>query len=121
MLLVKVFKDNKEIIKSSFLQIKNIEKYLYDIVGENIFVYISKEDYSSLLKCVTDNIPITNFDDVVGENPKVSLLDILSKEVVFVKYNNKSDIRNINDLRKNFVQENFHVEIEKLPKELRYK
>jgi len=99
----------KEILINSAAKLENI---LYNEVQSKIFVYLSKEKYKKLNKEITEQIDETSFEDITpknGEPPKVTLEDILSKKVVFVKYNNKEEIQEINNFREKVTKEKAYI------------
>ncbi len=87
--------------KVSETEIKNerLESTLYHLVNNNLFVFISKKDYENLDEKTTKEIDNISLENIQSNENKITLEDILKKKVVFVKYNNKNEIKEIIKMR----------------------
>jgi len=93
----------------TFMAGNDISNFLYDVLKRKIFIFITKEDYANLPRETSVEIDKCSFEKL-SEEKKITLFDILKKDVVYVKYNNKAEIKEILDLRKKFVSdENYGI------------
>ena len=89
---------------------KDLEEIQNGLVKyNNIFVYIKKELYEKLSDESKIIIDETSFDDIQGENPRVTLNEILEKDIVYVKYSNTNEIQTIQEFRKPYNNINYGI------------
>jgi len=88
----------------TFIAGNEITDFLYSILKRKIFIFITKEDYANLPRETSTDIDKYSFEKL-SEEKKITLFDILKKDVVYVKYNNKVEIKEILNLRKHFVND----------------
>jgi hypothetical protein len=99
----KLFYKN-EIFITTFIAGSGLSNTINNIINEKLFVFINKNDYKILPEDMANEIDNKSFDDFQGENPEMTLHDLLNKDIVYVKYNNKNEINEILDLRFNFIK-----------------
>ena len=88
---------------------------IFDITKEQTFVYINQETYNKLPQDIINEMSEYNFEDTIpqnGEEPKITLEEILQKKVVFVKSTKPEEIDLINSLRIEFTKEDSYIIIE---------
>jgi len=88
----------------TFIAGNDINNFLYGVLERKIFIFITKEDYANLPRETSTEIDKNSFEKL-SEEKKITLFDILDKDVVYVKYNNDVEIKEILDLRKKFVDD----------------
>jgi len=105
---------------TSFIDGTGITENISFMVPEKTFIFISKEDYNNFSKPLSDEIDEDSFEKLSQEN-EISIQDILDKQIVYVKYNQKEDIQTILDYRAKFTDESAYAFLTLEVKELKYK
>jgi len=99
----KLFHNNSEFI-TTFIAGSGISDNINNIIDEKLFVFIDKEDYIRLPLNMIEEIDEKSFNDFQGNNPAMTLSELLNKDIVYVKINNKKEINKILELRTNFTK-----------------
>jgi len=88
---------------------------IYKIVGNKVFIYITKELYESTLPSIKEELNNISLDNIEKEIPDITLEDILKQKIVLIKCNNiRLDVKNIQKMRNNITTYSKFVIIKKI-------